>query len=136
MTKFNKPSLIQCNVRGVIKTKPEYACKFVIFVIQELLRQEQKFRWHLSTNFILINFLSENLLTEQIVCNPYRFWSCFLLHFVVSLVKASLKALEMPFFYRKGVQYLAFGKACSRDGFMFDKPKKNTSCERKIIKKR
>jgi hypothetical protein len=30
---------------------------------------------------------------------------------------------------------LAFGKTCSKDGFMFDKPKKNTSCYGKIIKK-
>jgi hypothetical protein len=54
-------------VRGVIKTKPEYACKFVIFVIQELQTKDQIFRWPLSTNFILISFLSENLQIKQIV---------------------------------------------------------------------
>jgi hypothetical protein len=31
---------------------------------------------------------------------------------------------------------LAFGETCSKDGFMFDKPKKNTSCGGKIIKKK
>jgi hypothetical protein len=54
-------------LQGVIKTKQEYACKFVIFVIQELLTKDLIFRWPLSTNFILINFLSENLLTKQIM---------------------------------------------------------------------
>ena len=107
-------------LRGVIKTKPEYACKFVIFVIQELLTKDQIFRWPLSTNFILINFLSENLLTKQIVwkkccwCNPYRFWACFLLHFVVSLVKASLKALEMQFFIGQVYTIWPLGKPALR----------------------
>jgi hypothetical protein len=59
--------MVLIKVRGVIKTKPEYACKFIIFVIQELLTKDKIFRWPLSTNFILINFLSENLLNKQIV---------------------------------------------------------------------
>jgi hypothetical protein len=63
---YVKRGKAKVNIR-VINTKPEYACKFVIFVIQELLTKGQTFRWPLSTNFILINFLSENLLTKQIV---------------------------------------------------------------------
>jgi hypothetical protein len=47
-----------------------------------------------------------------------------------------IKGSGSAIFYRKGVHDLAFGKACYKDGFMFDKPKKNTSCEGKIIKKK
>jgi hypothetical protein len=65
--RFSRFEISYMYIRGVIKTKPEYACKFVIFVIQELLTKDQIFRWPLSTNFSLIKFLSENLVTKQIV---------------------------------------------------------------------
>jgi hypothetical protein len=89
----------------------------------------------LSTNFVLINFFSENLLTNKLYEKSAV--GATLTDFVVGLVKECLKFLEMQIFvYRKGVHNSALAKIALRINFMFDKPKKNTSGKGNIIQKK
>jgi hypothetical protein len=94
------------------------------------------YKFYLNKFFFRKSANQTNCMKKVLLVQPIPILVMFSSTFCVSLVKASLKALKMQFFNRKGVHDLAFGKPCSKDGFMFDKPTKNTVCEGKIIKKR
>jgi hypothetical protein len=69
-------------VRDVIKTKPEYACKFVIFVIQEVLTRSNIqmvfiYKFYLNNFFVKKSANQTNCVKKVLLVQPLQILGMF-----------------------------------------------------------